>query len=587
MQAGALPEVDLLRSIAERLAKARHGEKDSIMADAERVLGMAKATIYARLKRMGLYDTGRKQRADKGRLSVSEEDALKAAGLIRLGTRANGKRTLSIRATTDLLDANGIGIADADGEIRAPSPTTLARAMRAYNCHPEQLAAGHPALAMRSLHPNHVWQIDMSVATLFYAPEGGVRGIQHLDDSEVYKNKPDAIARVQRDLCTRWMAICHASGAYFVRYMAGHEDAISFIEFFLEAIQARPNHEPMHGVPVILVMDPGAAARAAIARNMLDRLGVRVIVHAPKNSRATGSVEGQHNIWEMVFESRLALWRPENLEALNARADDVRRKHCSVAKHSRHGQTRYAAWMRIREDQLRIAPPLELCRELVTTSPVERTVTDQLLISYAITGFGSQTYDLRHIPGVQIRSKVRVVVNPYRAPAVDVLMTDESGAEVAYTVEPAARDAFGFMAEGNVWGEEIRALPESAAERQAKRINQMAYDVPTQAEADAARKARAIAFEGDINPFADFDRAEVPQYMPRRGAEHAVSIAARELPPVPVVEAVRRLRAAGDTSPDLYARLQGEHGAEIPASVLDELETAARSARPLRAAGGL
>lgn len=576
-------ELDLLRALATRLAQAKWGEQGRIMAEACLSLNASKGTIYARMKQLGLYDAGRKKRADAGNLCVSEEDALKAAGLVHTGTRANGKRTYTIKAAASTLHANGMGKLDeATGEVLPVSPTTLARAMKAYNCHPDQLEAGHPALSMRSLHPNHVWQIDMSVATLFYAPDGGIHGIQHLDDSEVYKNKPDAIARVQRDLCTRWLVTDHCSDAYFVRYMAGHEDAMSFIEFFIESMQARPNGEPFHGVPLILVMDKGAAGRAAVAVNLLKRLGVEIITHATKNSRAKGGVEGGHNRWEMAFESRLALWQPANLDELNAKADEVRRAHCASAIHTRHRMTRYACWLKIRADQLRLAPSIELCRELVTTGEQERTVTDQLLISYQ-----GRDFDLRHVPGVAIRAKVRVVVNPYRAPAIDVLMAGEDGKDVAYTVEPVVKGEFGFLETANVWGDEIRALPESAAEQQLKRINKMAYGVPTQAEADAARKARKNAFEGQIDPFADFKQVEVPQYLPRRGSDHAVSTAARELPPVPLVEAVRQRKANGDRSTDLYARLQAEYGDSIPASVQFEAIEQLRQGGQQRAAGGM
>lgn len=577
-----IAELELLKTFADRLSQAKWGETATIMEDACRALCASKQKIYARMKELGLYNSGRKQRADAGRLSISEEDALRAAGLVHLGTRANGKRTYSIRAAGDTLHASGMGKVDQEtGEVVKVAPTTLARAMRAYNCHPDQLEAGHPALAMQSLHPNHVWQVDMSVATLFYAPDGGIRGIQHLDDTEVYKNKPDAIARVQKDLCTRWLITDHCTDAFFVRYMAGHEDAMSFIEFFIEAIQARPNHEPMHGVPLILVMDPGAAARAKTARNLLERLGIQVIVHKPKNARAKGGVEGGHNRWEMVFESRLALWQPASLDELNTKADEVRRAHCASAKHSRHRMTRYAAWLKIRDDQLRLAPAPELCRQLVTTAEKERTVTDQLLIE-----FDGREYDLRHVPGVAIREKVRVVVNPYRAPAIDVMMQNSDGTDTAYTVEPVARNEFGFLEGANIWGETIKGLPESAAEQQLKRINKMAYGVPTQAEADAARKARKNAFEGQINPFGDFEQVTVPQYIPRRGAEHAVSTAARELPPIPLVEAVRQRKANGDTRANLYALLREQYGDQVPASEQFEAIEMLRAAGSQRAAGG-
>lgn len=572
-------ELELLRAAGAEIAAAAWGTGTAVADDWATRLGMAKSTLLKKLKAHGFYDSGRKTRADKGRLSVPEEVALQAAGMIHLGTRANDKRNFSMLAATELLAANGKGRVDpATGEVVKPAPSTLSRAMRAYNCHPNQLAAGHAAVAMRSPHANHTWQVDSSVAVLFYAPGGGIRKIEILDDSEVYKNKPDAIARVQADLCIRWIVIDHRSGAYFVRYFAGHEDAMGFINFFIEATQNRG--EPFHGVPKILVMDKGSAGRAKAARNLLKRLDVQVIEHAVKNSRAKGSVEGMHNIWEGVFESRLFMWLPDSMDALNAKSDLVRRAHCSSKKHSRHGLTRYGMWQRITADQLRLAPSVELMRELVTGGEQTRKVDGELMISFKAAGFGSNAYWLASVPGVKPRDTVRVVVNPYRAPAIDVLMTATDGTETAYTVEPAQRDDAGFFTHGNVWGEEYRALPKSDAERQLERIYTAAYGVPTRAEAEQERKARKDAYDGALNPFADFDAVPVPTYLPKRGTEHAVSTSARALPPVPTPDAVRQIRAAGNTDPQLYTRLTAEHGAEVPAAVVAQEIAAVQSASP-------
>lgn len=557
MGAASTDEVRILVELADRLEASPWRGRAGLVADAATALGVSMQTVYSRLKDAGLYDSGRKRRVDAGDSVVDESMALQVASMVQVGTRANGKRTMSIRQSSEISHANGVGPTCSEtGEILRVSPTTLARAMRAHNCHPDQLAAGHTAIAMRSLHPNQTWQVDSSVGTLFYAPNGGVQGITWLDETEIYKNKPDAIARVSKDLCIRWAITDHCTDAGFVRYQAGSENSLGFIEFFLEAIQCRAG-EPFHGVPLILVMDPGAVARAKAAQNLLKRLGVRVIVHRAKNARAKGGVEGFHNRWEMAFESRLAMWYPPDMEALNARADEVRRAWMSSARHRRHGMTRFEAWLRIREEQLRLAPSIELCRELVTGGEATRTTDNYGCISFAMAGFGSNSYRVSHL-GIGPREKVRLVVNPYRAPAIDVLLAGEDGEDVAHTVLPVATDDFGFDAGGNVWGEAIRALPMTAPERQMQKIHLAAYGVPTQAEADAARRARQNAFEGEINPFADVEQVVVPTYMPRRGVEHPVSARARELPPVDLVDAVRRLRAAGDASPDLYARLQAE-----------------------------
>jgi hypothetical protein len=67
-------------------------------------------------------------------------------------------------------------------------------------------------------------------------------------------------------------------------------------------------------------------------------------------------------------------------------------------------------------------------------------------------------------------------------------------------------------------------------QRQLERINQAAYGVPSALEVATARKARANAYEGTLNPFADFDAVTVPTYLPKRGTDHPMETAARELP---------------------------------------------------------
>ena len=67
---------------------------------------------------------------------------------------------------------------------------------------------------LRSLHPNHVHQIDPSLCLLYYTPGGK----QHLmTESKFYKNKLDAYAKVKLK-CWRYVRYDHASGVVDVRY---------------------------------------------------------------------------------------------------------------------------------------------------------------------------------------------------------------------------------------------------------------------------------------------------------------------------------------------------------------------------------
>ncbi|MGO1000861.1 hypothetical protein [Lysobacter sp. CA196] len=588
-----LAELDYLRGLAERLSEARHGSKRTVVETAANFLGCSVNDVYRKLKRVGCASE-RKPRSDRGTTSVPEDVARKAAGMVRMAQRANGKQTLTIKDSLSILQANGYGAVDTStGEVTPVdvSPTTLARAMRVYDCHPKQLAVPSAHTVQRSLHPNHVWQIDASVCVIFYLPRGGM---QIMEEKEFYKNKPKNLARVERDRVIRYVITDHTSGNFYLEYVLGAETAENLIQVFLNAIQYRGTDDPFHGVPLILMMDMGAANTSGLFRNLLKRLKVMDIAHLPGNPRANGQVEKHQDIIERSFEGRLAFQRVDSLEQLNTQATGWRKYFCGSAVHSRHGRTRNAVWMTIREDQLRLAPAPELCRDLVTTHPVEATVRGDLTVAQSLKRFGRNRYDLRFIPGVMPKQKVQVVVNPYRAPAIDVVVTDGKGQESLYTVEPMAQDDHHFPLSAPVIGERFRAMPESDSDHSRTLINRDAYGVDTEREVDAARKARTPAFEGQFNVMADVEQAPLPDYLPRRGRDLGLDSRHRELVPLNHVDAAKQLKAAlGDAwTREHFGWLQQRYPDGVPvdaiAQIASELSKPTRIVAPLRVvkAGG-
>ncbi|MGO1073201.1 hypothetical protein [Lysobacter sp. CA199] len=582
-----LAELDYLRGLAERLGQAKHGTKRGLVEAAANFLRCSVKQVYRKLEDAGLAPD-RKTRADRGTTAVPEEVARKAAGLVRMAQRANGKRTLTMKDTLPILQANGYGAVDtATGEVTPinVSPTTLARAMRLYDCHPSQLAIPSAHTVQRSLHPNHVWQIDASVCVIFYLPRGGVR---IMEEKEFYKNKPQNVARIERDRVIRYVITDHTSSNFYLEYVLGAETAENIIKVFLNAIQYRSADDPFHGVPHILMMDMGAANTSGLFRNLLKRLNVIDIPHLPGNPRANGQVEKHQDVIECGFEGRLAFQRVDQLDQLNALATRWRKAFCSHAKHTRHGRTRNAAWLMIREEQLRLAPPMEFCRDLVTTRPVEVTVRGDLTVTHAFKQFGRNSYDLRFIPGVAPKQKVQVVVNPYRAPAIDVVLTDSKGQESLYTVEPIARDTHGFPLSAPVIGERYRAMPESDTDRSRTRINRDAYGVDTEREVDAARKVRKPAFEGQFDVMADVDQTALPEYLPRRGRDLGLDGRHRELAPLNHIDAAKQLKTAlGDAwTREHFGWLQQRYPDGVPAdaiaAIATELSKPTRVAAPLR-----
>jgi transposase InsO family protein len=578
----SLGELDTLRNLAAQLSAAPHGGRTALVDQAATVLRVSRQEVYRRLKSVGFH-SGRKPRSDRGRSLVSEGVAMQAAALVQGARRKTGKKTLPLKLALEILRDNGQGEVDPQtGEVLLPlSATTLSRAMRRHGCHPAMLVQGKPHAHLRSEHPNHVWQVDASLCVLFYLPR---QGLHIMPEDVFYKNKPKNIERVSQERVWRYVVTDHYSGAFYLLYVqSAGETAENLAEVFLQAIQQRGPDDPMHGVPRVLMMDMGAANTSHLFLNLLERLGVEPMVHEPGNSRAKGQVEQAQNLVETQFEGRLAFSRIDTLEQLQASADRWRIHYNAWAVHSRTRQTRNALWLSIQEEQLRLAPSMELCRDLVTTRPVEATVRPDMTITHSIKGFGRNTYDLRYVNGLAPKMKVAVVVNPYRAPAVDIAVRDGRGEETIWTIEPVRMTEAGFRADAAIIGHEHKALPDTLADKRVKEIEA--------AVGDSGRERQTGKAPYGLDVFADV--APAPAYLPRRGRELALDASRREIPPLSHVEAAKMLKArlGSDWNADRFAWLAQRWPGGVPPQEIDLIVAqlsgpGQTKALPLRVVGG-
>lgn len=522
------------QGLARRLDEATHGDRDPLIAGAVQLTGLSTATVYRRLRGVG-WHSGRKLRADKGDSALSLDAAKTIANLMFESRRTTGKRLLSCADALEIARANGL----IDVLV---SPETAMRVMRLHGIHPDQLARATPHQSLKSLHPNHVWEIDASVCVLFYLSSGGLAA---MDRDRFYKNKPANVARVSRDLCVRYVCTDHTSGAIQVRYVVGAgETQEALFEALMQFVQRDADPRLIvHGVPLVLLWDKGAANTSHLIQHLLSRLQVQAVAHAAGNSRAKGQVEAAQNIVERSFEGRLYLLKVRDLDHLNAQAQIWCRWFNAERIHSRHGLTRYAAWQRIREDQLRIAPARELCELLLRTKPEPRKVQGELCVQYAVPGYGSQVYSVAHVPDVRVGEQVLVAVNPYRAPNIDVILVAPSGAETIYECPPLRLDAHGFRDGAPVIGTELRSQRDDALSIDRKAMARDAWDSDTDKGVRAKRDAKEPAFAGKVDPITFLDERAAVEHMARRGtALDTPAVAEVVTVPLSVTEACKRLK---------------------------------------------
>ena len=336
-----------LVAIALAARQAGHGGKGAIYDAACKELGMSRATLARKIKEVAVM-APRKRRSDAGQSALTLDEAKLISAALMETTRKNDKRLYSIKDAVTMLRANNAIRAEfldtETGELRPLSESTIHRALRMYGLHPDQLLAPAPVTELASRHPNHVWQIDASLCTLYYLGNGA-KGLQGMEGQVYYKNKPGNLERVSANRVWRYVVTDHASGWVYVEYVLGAESGENLCSVFINAMQERGGADMMHGCPVMIVTDPGAAMTGALFRNLCRALGISLVINAVGNARAKGQVENANNLVETKFEPGLKLRPVASLDELNTLAKAWRENFNATEIHRRHGQSRSQVWM--------------------------------------------------------------------------------------------------------------------------------------------------------------------------------------------------------------------------------------------------
>lgn len=598
---------DELRRIASQLDECAHGESAPMVQRECARLGMSKQTLYRRLREVG-WTSGRKRRADAGSFTVGDDVLTQVAGLQKVGIRKNGKVVMKIPTAVSVLMMNGI-------EVDA-SHSTVARALRAKQMDIRTLQRATPAVEQRSLHPNHVHMVDPSLCLLFY-----IKGKQHIiDESDFYKNKLDAVAKNPLKVW-RYVLVDHTSNAITLRYYERKgEDQHTLADFLLYA-WSKIDGRVTHGVPRILMMDPGSANTAHSIRHLLQALDVQMLVNQPKGPRAKGAVEVAQNIVEMNFEARLRVTPVSCVDELNERALAWCAAYCDNrvpgqdTRLKREGfkepMARYAIWRLIRADQLRLLPPLEACLMLLHGKVQQRKVDGELRISFAHPmAERSMRYDVRGLAGVNAGDVVTVKPLLYGQAAVMIEVARYDGELLSYRLEPIMDyNPLGFRESSPVIGQEFHSLPKTDLERTQDALDRAAYGITPDGEIrdrEAIEKAKAdkkVVPFGHLNDgkgldaFSGFKAIDHPLEMPKRGTEivpatppiaqpqgtfledsglslNVPNVASVSLPIMDHVEMAKALqrRLGEGWTPDRFQWLVNEYPDGVTEDRLDEIE---------------
>lgn len=563
-------QIQQLAQIAQRAENAPHGQRTAVYQAGAAELGVSLQTLQRKLKEIRVTKP-RKRRSDAGCSALPIEEARMISAVLLESIRANNKQLSTIERAVERLRSNNLIVAgrvdEQTGVFRPLTGGAISRALRAYKLHPEQLLHDAPAVSLASKHPNHVWQVDASISTQFYLADDGARA---MNKAEFYDGKPGNLKKIERQRLWRYVITDHASGTLYVEYVLGAESAENLCNVLINAMQKRGESDPFHGVPWVLMTDPGAAMTSGIFRNLCRAMSIDLIINQVGNARAKGQVEQAHNIVEREFESALKFQAAESLGQINAWAGKWMRYFNATSIHTRTRRTRYGVWQMIRQEQLRLAPGVEVCRELAVSTPEYRKVSNLLRVSFR----GAQ-FDVSSVPSVMVGEKLLITRNCWRDKdtAIAVLVGDD-GRENYHVIERIGVDEFGFAETSATIGETYKRHAETPAQLSRKVLEQIATGTTNQADAEAARKAKAVPFGGLIDPHKHVTDTVLPAYMPRRGTNLNVNAPTVEVAPLSHVEAAKLLRPRlGNLwTAQTFGWLQQRYPEGVPEEQLDAVE---------------
>lgn len=556
---------------ARESATADFGDKSAVYERFCREFGWLKGDgspnlgrLFRALAKAGLREP-RAKRSDAGAHNLTQYEAEEVVRWQRDNARSKGKRNMvSLKAAVDALRSNGHikaeAIDPATGEIRPLSYSAISDAIAAYGLSADVLNTPAPAMRMRVLHANHVWQVDASLCVLYYLPADG--GLQVMSEVLFNDNKPKNIKRIENERVWRYLVVDVASGAIYVEYVFGGESGANLSQVFINAMQSRKNE--FWGVPKRVYCDAGSANTGAVFKGLCQQLGIDLQWHLPGNARATGAVEKPQDIVERNFESMLAARPVNNLDELNAAATRWRVKFNAASVHTRHGQTRQAAWAQHVVGYLKAPPTVEVCRSLAYTKPVQRRITQYLTIEY-----GGQDWDASAYPDVYRGLRVLVTRNPWAEDSIRIVSESAEGLTF-YECPIKRRNELGYWDDSPVMGEEFKSHAMTTPE---KTLARLAERSSADQAADGVRRAKPMPFGGRIDPFKPLAETFTPEMFPRK--PDAVHSLATKLvvPPLSHVEAAKLLKAkVGDAwTADRFAWLAQRFPEGVPQDQIDDI----------------
>lgn len=571
----------IVADYAQRIDGAQHGRKGALVDALAAELNVARTTAHRYID--PYLVRVRKRRSDAGALALTRDEALTVSAALSETISGHGKQRGKL--TNHVAQLRAAGMIEAcrtdptTGELIELSDSAIARALRAYQLHPAQLATPTPHVRLSTPHPNHTWQADASICVVYYLPDGGVE-LRELKEGVHYKNKPHNLKAIEAFRVIRYVITDHCSGVIRWRYYPHAESSQHTVRFLAHAMAKREN-DPFHGAPLHLMVDPGATA-ANLVKRFCQRLEIDLIVNRPGNARAKGSVEKAQDIVETNFEDGLKFIRNQirSFEDLNRVADTFQMHFNTTRKHSRHGRTRFEKWMEITPEQLRVTPAGSVLLALATNEPEARRVDGDMTVS-----FKKRTWNVIDVPGVTRGGTVHVHWHPFMPDTAMAVFGDADGREVHLPLPEITRDRHGFPTTAIEIRSGYHALADTVLDTNRKDVTRRAAGEARITAADAVRKESDYQpFGGAYDPYIAARETKTPTWLPRAGTPLDIEAPVIEARKLSATQAALRLQTQlGDAwKPEYFEWLSRRYPDGVGEDQIDRLAYQWNPDHPMR-----
>ncbi|MCP3942196.1 MAG: transposase family protein [Desulfobacteraceae bacterium] len=518
------------------LSKAKNGNKTHIMKRYEAMTGKTTTHLYRIAKKFG-YETVRKNRADKGECCLTELQIKFIAGQIHTTGREKKGTIMPVKEALDIAEQNN---------IIPPGSVSVARMqdlLRERGLNKKALNTQRPHVPMRSLHPNHVHFMDVSVCIQYYLKNKQLR-IEN--EKKFYKNKWENFGKIKQKIY-RYVLTDHFSHTIFVKYyIAKGETQDNLFDFLTSAWGTKNNGKyPFRGVPFLLMMDRGAANISKAIIKFLKNLDVEFPEPGVHNPMRQGSVERAQNHVEMYFESKLKIQSVSDIQELNHYAMDWCAFMNAKFIHTRFGTPRTHCWLKIKEHQLRERPDLKVLQDIYSNPSETRLVDGDYSIS-----FKGERFRLKHVEDIIPNySKVNVFLKPFIWPQIVVEFREKE-----YTARPIKKADGGFDADAAVIGQNHKSMPESTTQQKIKQIENLAYGED--------RHKDDTPFAG-LHVFGGQSDRITTEFMPKKSIPMNITKDSLEERRISMFDLFKDLSLAGIMSASLNHAIRAKYGESI------------------------